>query len=133
MNHKALTISRLAQSAGVNIETIRYYQKIGLLRKPTKPQNGYRQYPPNNIQTIHFIKRSQKLGFSLAEINELLTFGEKNCTDVRNRAVQKSTQIDAQINELKAQQNTLDALINTCRNDSQCCAIIATLSKDKLS
>ena len=130
MYNTSLTIGKLAQTAGVNIETIRYYQKIGLLQKPEKPQSGYRQYPENNVQTIHFIKRSQKLGFNLAEVGELLSLGKNNCSDVQNCAKQKRSQIQIQIEELKGLQNTLDTLIDSCRADSQCCTIISTLSKD---
>ena len=130
MNNNSLTIGKLAEAAGVNIETIRYYQKIGLLQQPNKPQNGYRQYNYHNIQIIHFIKRSQKLGFSLTEIKELIALGGHNCTDVQNCARQKRSQIATQIRELISQQNTLDTLINSCRDDSQCCAIVTTLSKD---
>ena len=124
------TIGKLAKSAGVNIETIRYYQKIGLLKKPQKPSNGYRHYSPNNIKIINFIKRSQKLGFNLTEINELLLLGENNCNDICKCAKQKKIQIESQIKELQAQQNTLNELINSCHETSQFCPIIKTLSKN---
>ena len=71
-----LTIGRLAQSAGVNVETIRYYQRVGLLKEPEKPAYGYRHYPPDTVARIRFIKRAQQLGFTLEEISELLSLGD---------------------------------------------------------
>jgi len=130
MQNKPFTIGKLAVSAGVNIETIRYYQKIGLLNKPQKPKNGYREYTQNSIEKINFIKRSQKLGFSLTEINELIILGEYNCDSVCNRAKQKRNQIENQINELRELQDTLDSLINSCQTDSQTCPIMTTLLKN---
>jgi len=61
---KPLTIGRLAQLAEVNVETIRYYQRIGLLNKPAKPASGFRHYPENTIEKLQFIKRAKQMGFS---------------------------------------------------------------------
>lgn len=126
----SLTIGRLAKSAGVNIETIRYYQRIDLLAEPIKPASGYRCYPAEYISRIHFIKRAQQLGFKLKEVAELLQLGEGKCSDVRSRAEQKRQQVDQQINDLKKLRHTLDKLIQTCRQegDSVHCPIIETLT-----
>ena len=67
-----LTIGKLAKQSNVTIETIRYYQRKGLLVEPTKPDIGYRLYPPEDIFRIQFIKRAQLCGFSLKEISELI-------------------------------------------------------------
>ena len=67
-----LTIGRVAKLAGVSVETIRYYQRRGLLTEPDKPHMGYRRYPADIVKHIRFIKRAQALGFSLQEIIELL-------------------------------------------------------------
>ena len=127
---KPLTIGHLARMAGVNIETVRYYQRTGLIDEPPKPGSGYRIYPPRTIERIKFIKRAQGLGFSLKEINELLELGDGHCEDVRVKAEQKRDHIDQQINELTKLRNTLDTLINNCQNtdDSVHCPIIETLA-----
>ena len=67
-----LTIGRLADEAGVNVETIRYYQRRGLMAEPYKPINGHRRYAPDAVRRVHFIKRAQVLGFTLEEIGSLL-------------------------------------------------------------
>ena len=79
----SLTIGKLARAASVKIETIRYYQRIGLLEEPDKPQIGYRQYPVTDIARLLFVKRAQNLGFTLKEIVELLSFGEDRCESVK--------------------------------------------------
>lgn len=128
---KPLTIGRLAQAAGVNLETIRYYQRIGLLTEPEKPLSGFRIYTPELITRIIFIKRAQKLGFKLQEIAELMQLGEGQCDDVRSRAEQKKTQIIEQINDLQNLCKTLDTLIDTCHNNNShdYCPIIETLTR----
>ena len=123
------TIGRLAKAAGVNVETIRYYQRIGLIEEPAKPSQGFRKYPHEALEHIKFIKRAQKLGFSLQEITDLLEFGEGNCRDVRIRAEQKRDKIEKQIRDLQALQGTLDQLIHSCQsgNEKQKCPIVETL------
>lgn len=130
MTVKSLTIGYLAKAAGVNIETIRYYQRIKLIKKPKKPLTGYRYYDSTIIARINFIKRAQKLGFSLKEISDLLALGEGNCDDVRIQAQKKRNVIDQQITDLKNLRNTLDNLIHSCDATSDTlCPIVDTLSK----
>lgn len=130
MNLIKLTIGSLAKVAEVNIETIRYYQRIGLINEPAKPAQGYRIYPHESLIRIKFIKRAQQLGFSLQEIGELLELGEGHCNDIRLRAEEKRTQIDRQIKDLKKLRGTLDELINSCHTNSKSnhCAIVDTLT-----
>ena len=78
-----LTIGKLAQSAEVNVETIRYYQQKHLLVEPIKPPQGYRIYPESYINRIKFIKRAQQLGFTLKEVSELLELGDGTVTKFR--------------------------------------------------
>ena len=127
---KRLTIGRLAKAAEVNIETIRYYQRIALLTEPTKPPAGYRIYPVETITRIRFIKRAQQLGFKLQEIAELLQMGDGQCGDVRARAEKKRQQINQQISDLEKLRVTLDTLISNCQRDSDSghCPIIETLT-----
>ncbi len=128
--NKSLTIGLLAQKAYVNIETVRYYQRIGLLSEPIKPAEGYRVYPTTSINRIRFIKRAQQLGFSLQEISELLQLGDGECNDVRSRAEQKRIQIERQICDLENLRKTLDTLITECKDESNNgnCPIIETLT-----
>lgn len=133
-NQKPLTIGFLAKAAGVNIETIRYYQRIGLTTEPEKPVKGFRLYPEDTLKRIKFIKRAQQLGFSLKEVAELLLLGEGSsedqCADVRQRAEQKREHIDQQINDLQNLHSTLTLLIDSCKSEkgSHQCAIVETLS-----
>ncbi len=133
MNSKqsSLTIGRLAKAAGVNIETIRHYQRRGLINEPEKPMMGFRQYPIEIIDRIRFIKRAQHLGFSLKEIQELLLLGDEHCSDVRSLAEEKRENIHAQVKGLLTVQSALDELIDACKTDpsSKQCALIETLSK----
>lgn len=84
-----LMIGQVARNAGVGIETIRFYEREGLLEVPPRRSSGYCQYPEHVVQRIHFIKRAQQLGFSLKEISELLALrvdGHTSCEEVRQRA-----------------------------------------------
>ncbi|HEC26845.1 MAG TPA: Hg(II)-responsive transcriptional regulator [Gammaproteobacteria bacterium] len=128
--NKPLTIGHIAQNAGVNVETIRYYQRIGILVEPAKPVEGYRIYPSDTVDRIRFIKRAQQLGFSLQEITELLELGDGHCDDVRHRAEEKRTIIDQQIKDLQNLQETLDTLIQACQcdGDTSHCPIVETLA-----
>lgn len=127
-----LTIGKLAAQAKVTIETIRYYQRIGLLDEPIKPATGYRQYSSAAISRIQFIKRAQLSGFSLKEILELLSLDSDLCISVQKIVEQKRQQIDEQIKDLTNLRNGLDSLVKGCQSDSSTdhCSLIATLSKD---
>ncbi len=127
---QSLTIGYLARAANVNIETVRYYQRIGLIMEPVKPSSGYRIYPPETVARIKFVKSAQALGFSLQEIAELLDLGSGHCHDVRLRAEQKRTHIDQQIKDLTSLRSTLDNLIQSCQVDADKihCPIIETLA-----
>ena len=128
-----LTIGKLAEQAGVTIETIRYYQRKGLLIEPDKPAIGYRLYPFEAITRIRFIKRAQQCGFTLKEISELLSLDSGHCKDVLKMAEQKRQQIDRQINDLTALRNVLDNLIKGCQThlSTEHCSLIDALSKDR--
>jgi MerR family transcriptional regulator, mercuric resistance operon regulatory protein len=80
------TIGQLAKVAGVNVETIRYYERRGLISQPPKPAEGYRTYPNATLARIFFIKRAQELGFTLKEINKLLSLDESHCSEVQELA-----------------------------------------------
>jgi MerR family mercuric resistance operon transcriptional regulator len=128
-----LTIGKLAKAANVNVETIRYYQRIGMIKEPIKPFAGYRVYDNSLINTVKFIKRSQQLGFVLSEIKELLNLGNGRCTDVKSIAQEKRMKILRQIKDLTSMKNELDNLIDACEltENTPECAIIESLTKNK--
>ena len=127
-----LTIGQLAKTSGVNVETVRYYQRIGLIAEPPKPAAGYRRYPTATVERIRFIKRAQELGFSLDEINDLLSLNDRDCNDARVIAEHKQQVIRQRIDDLSAMQRELAKLIKACKKNisgQDRCAIIATLTR----
>lgn len=127
---KPLTIGRLAHAAGVNVETVRYYQRFGIIDEPPKPAEGFRVYPHDTVDRLLFIRRAKELGFSLQEIAELLQLGNSHCDDVRQRAEEKQAHIDGQIKDLRKLRKTLNKLIKACQsdNDNAHCPIVETLA-----
>ena len=132
MPQPPLTIGRLAKAAEVNVETIRYYQRVGLVVEPVKPLEGFRVYHDETINRIRFIKRAQKLGFSLQDIAHLLELGEGHCNDVREQAEAKLKQIEAQIKDLQSMRKTLKKLISECStgNENGDCPIVQSLTEN---
>jgi MerR family mercuric resistance operon transcriptional regulator len=123
------TIGRLARAASVNLQTVRYYQRRGLLTQPRKPLQGFRRYGDEDVARLRFIKRAQQLGFTLREIKELLTVDKGSCADTRRRAEQKRADIDARLRDLQNLRKTLDRLIRACRRGGQpTCPIVEALS-----
>lgn len=124
-----ITIGQLARIAGVHIETIRYYQRRGLLRMPPKPAGGIRRYTPEILTRLRFVKRAQELGFTLREIADLLRLGDGECRQARVLAERKHADIAARIKDLRAMQRTLKRLIQVCSNQPQArCPIIKALT-----
>lgn len=130
-NAPRMTIGRVARAAGVNLQTVRYYQRRGLIERPPKPVSGYRHYPPATVDRIRFVKRAQALGFSLAEIGELLALGDGRCADVRQVAERQRDLVACRIEELAAMRRTLDQLIERCCKGEEPghCPLIESLSK----
>lgn len=113
-----LTIGQLAKSANVNVETVRYYERRGLVPNPPRRQSGYRQYPISAIDRIRFIKRAQALGFSLKEISELLSLRvdpDTTCGDIKERAEAKMSDIEEKIESLLEIKSALGRLIDKCK------------------
>jgi Hg(II)-responsive transcriptional regulator len=114
---KTLTIGKVARQAEVGIETVRFYEREGLLHKPDRKPSGYRQYDVATIDRLRFIKRAKWLGFSLQEIKGLLGLRLNpgaTRADVRNRAEAKMADIDARIKELKRMKKALLKLTKAC-------------------
>jgi MerR family transcriptional regulator, mercuric resistance operon regulatory protein len=124
-----MTIGRLAKAAGVHVETIRYYQRRGLLEEPPKPLGGQRRYSPAMIEVLGFIRRAQQLGFSLEEVKSLLALSEgDNCAEVRAIAERKHEVLRARIEQLESMATQLDTLIEACRANKtrrKCPVIVA--------
>ncbi|WP_424363799.1 Hg(II)-responsive transcriptional regulator [Methylocystis parvus] len=131
---RAMTIGRLAAAAGVNVETIRYYQRRGLLDEPHKPFRGYRHYPDDTVRRLRFIKRAQALGFTLEEIASLLRLdGAGCCADTRELAAHKVAMIEQKLSDLAAMRDALTALMRQCE-DGQAegpCPIISVLARSE--
>ena len=128
-------IGQLAAAAGVNVETVRYYERRGLLEQPNKPFHGYRQYPENALFRILFVKRAQQLGFTLSEIFTLLTLSSDNCSDVKELAQSKLALIQNKIIALKRLEESLTNLIGECRRnpgEARCPIIQALVSKETI-
>ncbi len=112
-----LTISRLARLGGVNLETVRYYEREGLLPHPPRTRSGYRIFPTDAARRLRFIKRAQQLGFSLTEIRELLTLKIRAGTkrdQIRTRAEAKIADIEQKIKTLTAMKQSLVLLTTQC-------------------
>lgn len=130
MKNLKTTISKAARLAGVGIETIRYYQKCGLIDEPVKPSEGYRIYPEQIVLQIRFIKRAQQLGFTLKEIRTLLQLNEQQCAETRELAGAKLKLVQNKIKDLLAIEHTLKDLILNCesRKEDEACPIIYSIS-----
>jgi len=112
-----ISIGELAKQAKVNIETIRYYERRGLIAEPSRNKSGYRQYSREALRRTEFIKRCQALGFSLKEIQEILELRmtpESTCADVKSRVTDKLIDIDGKIDELVRIRDALSRLLKKC-------------------
>jgi MerR family mercuric resistance operon transcriptional regulator len=112
-----LLIGELARQASVNVETIRYYERRGLINEPPRNKSGHRQYTVEAVRRTDFIKRCQTLGFSLKEIEEILELRitpESTCADMKSRVTEKLIDVDEKINGLARIRDALSRLQNKC-------------------
>ncbi len=127
-----LTIGRVAKAAGVNVETIRFYQRLGLLAEPARPPGRVRRYGGESVARLRFIKRAQQLGFSLAEVQRLLVLEDpQSCGKARSLAAEKLALVEARIVDLERMRGVLKELVARCdlRRGKVTCPIIATLTE----
>ena len=126
-----MRIGELARSVDVNVETIRYYHRVGLLELPEKPFGGMRSYEDNDLQRLRFIRRAQQLGFSLDDIRELLELSSSDCKRVEKLAVAKLSLVKAKLRQLRRIESVLAKTVEQCarREGNQPCPIIETLSQ----
>lgn len=126
-----MTIGRAAKAAGVKIDTIRYYQRIGLIVEPLLPQGGQRKYGDEVVRRVKFIKRAQALGFTLEETSSLLSFEQAaNCCETKELAESKIKEIDVRIADLRRMKKTLGDLSRRCDSGDEHshCPIIDSLA-----
>lgn len=112
-----LTIGRIAKAVGVNIQTVRYYERLTLIAPSARAPSGYRLYHGETVQRLRFIKNAQALGFTLREIGDLLSLRVSSiarCGDVRRKARAKLAQIEAKLRDLRALDRALRTLIRAC-------------------
>ena len=127
-----LTIGEVAERAKVHIETLRYYERRGLVASPPRSVSNYRLYPEGAVRRVRFIKRAQELGFSLKEIKELLSLRaapEAGCAEVRAHAEAKIRDIDEKIGSLTAMKDALSKLVAECSGEGSLadCPILESL------
>lgn len=133
---ESLTIGQLAQRAGVGVETIRFYEREGLISEPPRRPSGYRDYPFETVARIVFIRRAKDLGFTLKEINELLELRvrpRRNCGQVKQSADTKIADIDGKIASLRRMRRALKDLTKACeeRTPTTECPILASLGQSE--
>ena len=124
-----MTIGQVAKQSGVGVETIRFYQKQGLIAEPSRPPNGFRKYSLEVVQQIRFIRRAKELGFSLKDIADLMLFRNQDspCCDVKRMAGQKLTEIRSRIISLQRLAEALESLIQECGQGTRGCPILDSL------
>ncbi len=128
----AMTSGQLAKKSGVGVETLRFYEREGLLEKPARSGSNYRQYPAEAVGRVQFIRRAQLLGFQLKDIKELLALRadpDAASREVRDKAVAKLTDIDQRIKDLEAMKAELTRLVAACDGCGPAarCPIIAAI------
>lgn len=123
------TIGQLAKAAEVNVETVRYYERQGLIKQPAKPVQGYRGYPQDALLRLMFIRRAQGLGFTLNEIASLISLSAGHCSDIQLLAEKKLLAVRTKIDDLQRLEHSLANLVDECRHnpDEACCPIISSL------
>jgi len=132
----SLRIGQLASRAGVGVETVRFYEREGLIPEPPRRPSGYRDYPTETVTRIVFIRRAKELGFSLKEICELLEFRvrpRRSCAHVKQSAEAKIADIDGKIANLRRMRRALQDLTTACedRTPTTECPILSSLDTEK--
>lgn len=134
-SNMSTTISKAAEQAGVGVETIRFYERKGLVEQPRRPPSGgFRHYPADTVARIRFIRQAQHLGFSLREIEELLALQADlatNCAEVRQQVQTKLSEVNHKITQLQQIQSVLEQLIKACPGQGalEGCPVIEALNR----
>jgi len=117
-----MNIGEVAAETGVTAKSIRYYESINLIPAPERTESGYRQYSDRDVQVLHFIKRARGLGFSVAEVAELLSLyqdRDRASAEVKGIVEARLTEIDQKITELESMRTTLRTLADRCHGDDR--------------
>lgn len=111
-----MQIGELAKEAGVNTQTIRFYERRGLLKAPARTQKGYRSYSDSSVKIVQFIKQSKELGYTLSEIKELLTLHDEkgDTAKAKKLAIAKIESIDIQMHKMQQLRDSLESFVNNC-------------------
>lgn len=133
---KKIRIGELSKRTGVGIETIRFYEREGLLEEPTRRPSGQRQYPVEEVRRVRFILRAKRLGFTLREIRELLSFKtveDDVCAVVKEQAILKIEDIEGRIQELEQMKAALMEITTACAGEGSAkeCLILGALDKEE--
>lgn len=133
---KHFTIGQVAKRAGVGVETVRFYEREGLLEEPERRPSGYRQFDATIVDRLRFIRRAKELGFTLKEIKELLSLKldpSTTCADVKGRAEAKIADIEARITSLGRMKRALVKLAKACsgKKNTSACPILDALDGEE--
>lgn len=130
------TIGKVAKKSEVGVETVRFYERLGLIEQPPRSNGGYRKYPEETVVRIQFIKQAKRLGFTLKEIGELLMLQKRagsSCADFQSRAKIKLTDVNSRIEDLERIRDILDNLIQSCSlsKSTEECPILNVMKGEK--
>jgi len=133
---ETLSIGQVARRAGVGVETVRFYEREGLLEEPPRRASGYRQYSEEVVRRLHFIKRAQQLGFSLKEISELLLLrvdDQMSCEEVKQRTEAKLADVERKMVELQRMRQALLQVHSLCTGQGPTgrCPMLDALNQQK--
>jgi MerR family copper efflux transcriptional regulator len=131
-----MLIGQVAAQTGVTIQTLRYYEQLGLMPAPARRSSGYRTYAPDAVQRVRFIRRAQEIGFTLHEIADLLGFwpdSKKSCGRVEKQAAATLERIDEKIRDLRRIRSALAQYLTACRDRRSFdeCPLLASLGADQ--
>ena len=130
-----LSIGQLAKNTGVTVETLRFYEKKGLVTPPVRTDSGYRRYQPETVKRVRFIQRAKAVGFTLNEIAQLLTLKQEpgtSCADIKLKATEKIDDVESKIRELTRIRQALQKMVLKCtgKTDLSGCPILEELEDD---
>lgn len=132
----SLKVSQLAERAGVGIDTVRYYERAGLLPEPPRRPSGYREYPPQAVERLRFIRRAKALGFTLEEIAGLLELSDQRADveAVKRLAQTRLAEVEKKLRELERVRDGLRQLTEACpgHGDASACPILSALNGEEL-
>ena len=135
-NMRPLTIAKLAEASGVHMETVRYYERIGLMPKPSRTASNYRSYGPEHVERLSFIRRARETGFSIGEINELLVLaepGRASCTEVQTLTAAHLGEVRAKIADLSKLEAILASALERCLSEpAPVCSVLGMLASPRI-